>query len=159
MSDSKYKTMRHIETVRNYLDACSEELNERGQLHDQTKLDNPELETFDKYTPMLKTLVYDSEEYRACLKAMAPALKHHYMYNDHHPEHFENGIKDMNLIQLLEMIVDWKASGMRHYTGDIFKSIELNSVRFGISDELKQILINTAEWLEIQNVYHRADES
>jgi hypothetical protein len=37
---------------------------------------------------------------------MAPALKHHYENNRHHPEHFKNNIDDMNLIDLIEMLCD-----------------------------------------------------
>ena len=65
----------------------------------------------------------------------------------------------MNLIDVLEMIVDWKSSSLRHNDGDIFKSIETNQKRFGYSDELKSILINTAKWLEASDVYHKAEES
>jgi len=49
----------------------------------------------------------------------------------------------MNLIDLCEMISDWKGATLRHNDGDILKSIELNQKRFSYSDELKQILINT----------------
>jgi hypothetical protein len=58
-------------------------------------------------------------------------------------KNFENGIQGMNLVDLVEMICDWKAATLRHENGDIFKSIEMNQNRFGYSDELKQIFINT----------------
>jgi hypothetical protein len=51
----------------------------------------------------------------------------------------------MTLVDLCEMIADWKAASMRHNNGDILKSIEINQPRFNYSDELKQILINTVE--------------
>lgn len=54
----------------------------------------------------------------------------------------------MNLIDLLEMLIDWKAAGMRHADGgDIVKSIRINQERFGYSDELANFLFNTAEYL------------
>ena len=53
----------------------------------------------------------------------------------------------MNLVDLIEMICDWKAASERHADGDIYKSIEINQKRFGYSDELKQILKNTIEIL------------
>ena len=76
---------------------------------------------------------------------MKPALEHHYKENRHHPEHFENGIKGMTLIDLVEMISDWKAASERHNNGDIIKSIEINQKRFGYSDDIKQILLNTVQ--------------
>ena len=53
----------------------------------------------------------------------------------------------MDLTDILEMLADWKASTERTQNGDIFKSIEINSKRFGIEPQLKQILINTAKLL------------
>ena len=76
---------------------------------------------------------------------MKPALDSHYADNPHHPEHYDNGIKDMDLVDLIEMICDWKSATLRHNDGDIYKSIELNQKRFGYSDELKQIFKNTVD--------------
>mgnify|MGYP001576204131 CR=1 FL=1 len=92
-------------------------------------------------------------------KDLAPTLAHHYAYNRHHPEHFKHGIKDMNLIDILEMLCDWKSSSMRHNDGNILKSIEINQSRFDFSDELRTLLENTAKWIDAQAVYHRANES
>ena len=78
---------------------------------------------------------------------MKEGLDIHYANNRHHPEHFDNGIQGMNLLDLLEMICDWKAASERHADGDVYKSIEINQERFGYSDELKIILKNTVEFL------------
>lgn len=53
----------------------------------------------------------------------------------------------MNLIDLLEMIADWKASTLRHADGNIFHSIEVNKGRFNLSDQLVKILVNTVPLL------------
>jgi len=58
------------------------------------------------------------------------------------------GINKMNLVDLLEMICDWKASTLLHDDGDIQKSIVSESKRFHISPQLVQILKNTVELLE-----------
>jgi len=120
-------------------------LNQRSEDHDQSKLVSPEKEVFDKFTPKLATSTYGSEEYKGFLAAMKPALDHHYAKNSHHPEHYENGIQGMSLLDLIEMLCDWKAATMRHNDGDLAKSIEINQKRFGYSEELKGILINTAK--------------
>ena len=62
-----------------------------------------------------------------------------------HPEHFPNGILDMNLIDIVEMLCDWKAASERQEDGNLLKSIEQNAERFGYDDQLKQIFINTAK--------------
>jgi hypothetical protein len=87
------------------------ELSKRAVNHDKSKLESPEKEIFEEYTPKLKGTTYGSEEYKEFLKEMKPALDHHYANNRHHPEHFKNGVNDMNLFDLLEMAADWLAAG------------------------------------------------
>jgi Family of unknown function (DUF5662) len=73
------------------------------------------------------------------------ALDHHYLQNTHHPEHYQNGIDGMSLLDLVEMLIDWKAASERHPEGmNIARSIEVSSRRFSIGEQLKQILLNTA---------------
>ena len=159
MSDQRYKTIRHIEVVRNYLNTCIKELLHRQEQHDQSKFDPEEALRFDAVKIELRDVTFGSDEYFTILNSIQPALDHHYKRNRHHPQHFENGINDMNLIDLLEMIVDWKSSSLRHDNGDIIQSIDINQKRFGYSDELKQILINTAVWLNASDTFHHAEES
>lgn len=157
--EARFRTMRHMETVRNFLAACITELLQRQVLHDQSKLESPEVEAYDVLTHQLRGLTYGSSEYRAVLKAQRPAIQHHYAHNRHHPEYHTQGIAGMTLIDLLEMLCDWKAATLRHGDGDIGKSLSINQERFGYSDELQAILANTVAWLEAQPVYHKAVES
>jgi hypothetical protein len=160
MRDSKFKTMRHIETVRNYINWCINELMIRQEQHDQTKLQSPEVEIFEEYTDKLRATTYGSDEYKENMKEMKVAIDHHQLNNRHHPEYFgKDGILGMNLIDLLEMMCDWKSATMRHNDGDIMRSIKLNKERFKYSDELESILINTAKLLNEAKIYHKADES
>ena len=146
--DSKKETQKHIKRVGKYLKACRVELVKRGMRHDYDKIHNKtEKALFDEYTPKLKWCTYGSDEYKTFLKGLKVGLEKHYANNRHHPEHFANGIKDMNLIDLLEMICDWKAASERHNDGDIYRSLEVNQGRFGYSEELKGILKNTVDFL------------
>lgn len=145
---TNYVTMRHIELVRNLINRVIQDLIDRQEKHDQSKLDSPEVELFTKYTPILSGLTYGSEEYKQCLADLKPALDHHYANNRHHPQHFKNGINDMNLIDLIEMFCDWKAASTRHNDGNIRKSIEINSKRDGIDSQLAKIFENTADYLD-----------
>lgn len=138
-------TFRHIERVRNLLGVCVVELLRRAELHDQTKLEPPEVELFTEFTPKLSTCSYGSDEYKGYLAEMKPALDHHYAHNRHHPEHHKNGVDDMNLLDIVEMLCDWKAASERHNDGNIRKSIEINANRFGMSPQLVRILENTAD--------------
>jgi hypothetical protein len=141
-------TFRHIRRVCELVQVCIKELLDRCVLHDLTKTETPEVEAFTEYTPKLATSTYNSPEYNGFKKAMDHALQHHYAHNRHHPEHFKNGIDDMNLIDIIEMLCDWKAAGERHNDGNIRKSIEVNADRFRLSPQLVKILENTADLLD-----------
>ena len=140
----KLETIKHIETVRKYIRAFTDKLTQRGVDHDKPKLEAPELDIFTQYTPMLAELQYGSEEYQDCIKNMNVALEHHYANCRHHPEHFANGIADMDLIDIVEMFCDWKAATLRQNNGNLLKSIDINAERFGYDEQLKRIFINTA---------------
>jgi hypothetical protein len=146
--DSRPATREHIDTVRVFLGKVVDDLMRRRQEHDASKLVSPEVEAFDEWTPKLKATTYGSEEYKGSLEAMKPALVHHYAHNSHHPEHYPDGVRGMSLLDVVEMLCDWKAATLRHADGDIRKSVEINQKRFGYSDELKQILLNTLPLLE-----------
>lgn len=143
-----FDTMRHIERVRNLLSLMMANLEMRSVEHDQSKLESPEVELFTELTPQLAALTYGSSEYQAALVKLKPALDHHYANNRHHPEHFKNGIRDMNLIDLIEMFCDWKAATERHDNGNLRKSIEHNATRFGMSPDLVKIFENTIGLVE-----------
>ena len=146
--DSAGDTGEHITQVAKRLAKIADLLRERGKLHDQSKLESPEKEAYDLLTPRLAGLTYGSDEYRATLRDMKPAIAHHYAHNSHHPEHHEDGIAGMNLLDLVEMFCDWKAASLRHKDGDFRKSLEINRERFNISDQLYAILVNSVGLVE-----------
>lgn len=146
--ETNKETFRHILTLRSLLSQCCLELLTRGNKHDLSKLEEPEVDLFSEYTPKLKHMEYGSEEYKECLKALKPALDNHYKMNNHHPEYYENGINDMDLFGILEMCLDWKASSLRGKNGDLLKSLEIQRDRFNIDTQLYQILKNTIPIIE-----------
>jgi hypothetical protein len=149
------ETMRHILTVRALLMEAIRELVNRADAHDISKLGPPEVDIFTKFTPVLAGLTYGSEEYKAALKEMEVATKNHYAHNAHHPEHHREGVLDMDLFDLLEMLLDWKAATLRHKNGDIVKSLEINTKRFNIPEPLRKVLENTLLKLEIMTTRSR----
>lgn len=177
MEDQRPKTLEHIEIVRKQIQKICEELYYRGRVHDSSKLERPEREIFDEYTPKLRDTTYGSEEYKHFLSEMKPALDHHYAVNRHHPEHFKkwvcNGcfeeftkepdrchvcgysqfqeevdISRMNLVDIVEMFCDWKAATLRHTDGDLQNSITINQKRFHICNMLTSIFRNSVELFE-----------
>lgn len=160
--DSRPETLAHIGKVSENLRQVRENLLQRAEEHDQSKLVSPEVEAFDKATPLLQHLEYGSPEYKQSLADLGPALEHHFQHNSHHPEHAEQGIAGMSLLDLIEMLCDWKAASERTrkptpaapgrpgapaYDSDFERSLALNQERFGFTDELLAILTNTAREL------------
>jgi hypothetical protein len=126
------------------------DLQERQQAHDQSKLAEPELAIFNEFTPRLQAQTYGSQEYRESLDGMGDGLAHHYRENRHHPEHFADGFDGMNLVDVIEMLADWKAATLRHADGDLERSIAQNAERFGYRKQVHRLLLNTARdlgWL------------
>jgi hypothetical protein len=143
--DSTRDTQEHVNRVAELLYGVAGTMKLRANVHDASKFVEPEKSAFDAVTPRLKDLTYGSDEYKAELKNLGPALAHHYEHNTHHPEHFANGIDGMSLFDLVEMLMDWKAAGERMDGGDIRRSLAINKNRFGISDQLWSVLANTVE--------------
>lgn len=135
----------HKELVGFYIALMITDLNKRKKEHDDSKGQEPEKSGFEKIFHLLKGLVYGSPEYKQNLKDNKPTIEHHQKGNRHHPEYFENGIEGMTLVDLIEMLADWKASTYRQAGGDIGKSLEINRERFKINPQLERILMNTIE--------------
>jgi len=155
--DSREDTWAHIHRVKHFMTQATKNLYYRAENHDASKLESPEKEAFDIATPKLAGLEYGSEEYRQSLRELGPALQHHFEHNSHHPEHYENGTRGMSLLDLIEMLCDWRAASERtkqRADGDEYlkrsfaEGLKHNQERFGYSDELADIIYNTAKELE-----------
>lgn len=140
---SNLETIQHIHAVRSNLYKMIVDLDHRAQVHDQSKLESPEQDIFGETYEDLKKTEYGTPEYDALLERVKPAITHHYANNRHHPEHWPDGINDMTLLDLVEMLCDWKAATARNKNGNIRKSIEINAERFKMSPQLKRIFENT----------------
>ena len=146
--DSRIDTYQHRDKIRHFMGIVVKQLIDRMLVHDNSKLETPEVEFYDSVQSQLRGLTYGSPEYKDMLKRLEPALKQHYANNRHHPEHYPDGMRGMNLVDLIELFVDWKAASLRHNDGNILRSVAVNQERFGYSDDLKQIFINTARLFE-----------
>lgn len=145
MPDSTLDTINHIREVQSALYEFCAYLHERGRMHDASKLYEPEKSGFDTLSTKLSVLRYGSDEYKAALEEGKPTIAHHYQVNTHHPEHWPNGIADMSLLDVVEMLCDWYAASQRVKQGSIRQSLQINRERFGISDQLFSILENTVK--------------
>lgn len=141
--DSRPDTLDHIGKVQTRLREMTVRLEERAEVHDASKLTSPEKEGFDSLGHNVPE--YGTEAYIEHMRAHKPTIKLHQANNSHHPEHYPNGIDGMSLLDVVEMAADWKGAGERTNKGDIRKSLDISRERFGISDQLYNILLNTIE--------------
>lgn len=151
--DSYYDTTSHIHTVQWYMGQLISVLVENSGRHDQSKLSPAEKPYWDKYTPMLAQVDYDTVEYYETLSDMQPVLNEHYSTNAHHPQYSPFGLYGMTLPILLECICDWKASCDRH-GGSFELGLEANRKRFLIDDITYGFIWRTAwslGWLDSQS--------
>lgn len=137
------ETLKHVNDVRGNISLVVEQLVKRAQVHDASKFEEPERSVFAANTPKLAKTEYGTPEYTTLLGEVKVAIDHHYSKNTHHPEHWPNGIDDMDLLDLVEMLSDWAAATKRNKNGNIHKSIEINTDRFKISPQLSKIFTNT----------------
>ena len=148
MYDSTQDTLDHIDKVKEKLWWFEAQLRRRADVHDASKLEPQEKPYFDELSPLLAGVTYGSDEYKELLVRLGPALEHHYANNRHHPEHWPDGIDNMNLVDIVEMFCDWYAASQRHADGDISKSIEYNRTRFDMDNQLYRIFMNTVGMVE-----------
>ena len=78
---------------------------------------------------------------------LGPAWEHHLANNDHHTGHHENGIWDMDLMMILEMLCDWKAASERNPNQVFSESLKLNIMKYKIEKPLANAIRNTAKSL------------
>ena len=149
---TKYETMcdtyKHKQLVNKFMNKVIQKLGERAINHDNSKLEDFEADIFAQHNSKLAGCTYGSEEDKKTLEELKDALDHHYAKNRHHPQHWPNGIKDMDLVDLIEMICDWKASSLRHNDGNILIDIDKNHDRFGYSCDMAGIFKNTVKMFE-----------
>lgn len=155
--DVMRETVAHVRRVGCLMLEAVSDLQRRAVVHDDSKFSPEEFESFAAETPNLKGLTYGSEEYKEALRRIKPAITKHYERNNHHPEHYPNGMDGMSLLDLVEMLADWKAAGERHADGSLGKSIRHNAGRFGYDEKMVGLLSRTAfrlGWLSADEMDH-----
>lgn len=141
--DSIKDYMAHVIRVKKNMAILMCDLEERARTHDMSKTQSPEKEGYDKYIPLLRTAKYGTEAYNKIREDMRKdCLDHHYEVNRHHPEHFENGIRDFTIVDLFEYFVDCYSSSLLSDT-PFEEGVKINAKKHNLPPELVQIFINT----------------
>lgn len=142
--------MQHIQWVMEGMGYVINKLLLRMLTHDRTKIEEPELSAYAEIVPGFKGLEYGTPEHEAHGGKLGPAWEHHTRHNKHHPEYFPAGHEDMTLVDLLEMVCDWRAASMR--SGGIFdyeKSLAVFEERYAADRQVILILRNTCKMINM----------
>lgn len=143
---TKVVVHEHRARFQKYMSRVIRNMADRIVEHDNSKLSAEELEPYASVIGEFGKHQFGSEGYNKVRESLEDALQHHYAHNRHHPEHFAEGIHGMNLVDLIEMLCDWKSATQNTGgNGDLMKSIGILSEKYGISPQLVQIFINTAK--------------
>lgn len=139
----KLDGLKHI-SLQDYI-----QLRQRALKHDRSKeYDYDEFIGYVSMTSELKDLEYGTPEHSAVIEKYRYVVDLHYKNNDHHPEHFENGIEDMNKVQIIEMVCDWLGAMKSRGGLDNFeKSMEFNKKKFNITDAKYKEIYDLATYL------------
>jgi hypothetical protein len=124
----------------------SQEVMRRANQHDNSKYEDAEFIPYSEVIDEFEKYPYGSKERDALYESIKPAAEHHHKRNRHHPEYHPDGIDGMNLVDLIEMLVDWKSATQNHpdNPGNLRNSIALATKKYNISPQLARILYNTA---------------
>lgn len=136
-------TVLHISEVNENLEEIISELKKRGLSHDRTKLQQLEFDGFVSTREKFKKANYGSPEYKECIELTKPAVEHHYKNNRHHTGFHKNGINDMTLIDIIEMIADWKAAARRSPDKTLQDTLDYAFKKYKIDSQLAVVITNT----------------
>lgn len=150
-SDYVKDVIDHKQRVAGYMQTIANDLFRRAYIHDNSKFSPEEFEAYEEAFPNLQKYAYGTEELRAELRKIKPAIQHHFKANDHHPEWHDQGVGGMSLVQLLEMVCDWLAASERSQT-DFSQGLEINKERFHIDEQLFEVIKNTVKWYAPQKL-------
>lgn len=146
--DFDKRLKHHKDGVRDYLSFIVNLLASRALTHDNSKSSDEEYKYYKMANSVNRNDFKSYEEYLNYIKpTLDKGLKHHYNVNRHHPEYFDNGIDDMTLIDILEMIVDWKIS-IEQNGKDLYEEIEYNFDKYNVSEQLKKVILNTYKYID-----------
>lgn len=137
-------TVKHIERVQHLLADICAAFRARAFAHDKSKFEDIELIPLARMQALIEAegqAPYGSAEYKRRTALLGPMIEHHHANNSHHPEHYKAGIAGMDLLDLIEMVCDWKAASERG--GDDAVGLTYSITKFGIGPQLASILKNT----------------
>lgn len=140
-------TIVHVSEVQANLHDMVSDLEKRSIVHDLSKFQDPEFSVFCSTRPEFKKVNYGTPEYEAVTEKAREGVEHHHAHNRHHTAYHENGIDDMNLMDIIEMLADWRAASRRSPDLSFADSLPKAFEKYKIEPALQKTILNTIEYL------------
>lgn len=141
---------RHRDMVRLNMQRLSQEIERRALTHDMTKLSPDELGGFVRINRAAREHPYGSDEYTASMereKGEDGCITLHYARNSHHPEHHAKPL-DMGFLDIIEMVLDWKAASDTYGKMTLRGSLPHHRERFLFTSEQWWLIESVVDWIE-----------
>lgn len=126
--------LKHKGLVQKYLYKLSQELEIRAVAHNLSKLGIDEFIGFIAINKVAREHPYGSKDYKASLKDN-DVIDLHFSKNQHHPEHHNNYVIGMGLVDIIEMVCDWKSASITYGKTTLSEALEIQIERFGLTKE------------------------
>ena len=161
-----FKTIKrihnHIFYVQNAIKQFTNELDRRALLHDESKFREDELKGYLRFEDMPEGLEYGSTKYKAAMSKIMEnndCFDLHSKRNSHHPE-FHNKPADMTLLDIIEMVCDWRGAHIAYGNkGDWMSSTKHNISRYEFTDAQKWAINQVAKLLDKKDNIDTAEEN
>lgn len=124
--DSCWKMAKYLFSINE--EELGLELLRRASIHDNSKLEDEELEALSRISED-KTTLKEASEKLTSFKIKAIEL--HWKNNRHHPEFFSD-TKNMSELDIIEMVCDWHARSVQYGTNliEFFETRQKNRFNF-----------------------------
>lgn len=143
--------LEHNAVVQRNLLKIADALRTRATSHDKSKFSLEEFEDFVELKKISRIHAYGSQEYDDSMKDNK-ALDLHFERSAHHPEHYAGGVADMSLLDIVEMVCDWKAVNLTKRYNPSTRSWEellvIQTKRFKLTDRQQWLIKLIAEELD-----------
>ena len=145
--------MRHRETVAEHLHNLADYFRHRAREHDRSKLRLDEFAGFSRINRIAREHPYGTQEYEESMdteKGPDGCITLHFSRNAHHPE-YHGHEREMGLLDLMEMVADWKGAADTYGTNTLRDAMPVNRKRFDFDDWQWRVIELMVDWLEPEN--------
>ena len=146
---SMLRIQDHISGVRRRVTLVCTALMNHAIIHDNSKYSEQELNAHISMADEMDGIKYGTDTYYAIKQKYESLSAEHFANNRHHPEHHPNGIDDMNLVDVIEMLCDW-LTGSENTGTPVERSLEINEKRYHVSPQLMKLLKNTIRDFDLE---------